>query len=105
MKTMLVPKKHDVCVECGKSLNPRTHKLSCKGFMRSPVCNTCGNSAFSPYRVYDEYGKVIEGCVDEIHTGHLVTPSESSFWHTRKEAIKIRRDSQKHLTQFREVRS
>jgi len=54
------------------------------------TCNTCGRQAWSPYRVYDERGKVLQGCVDEFHSGHLVTPSESSHWHNRKEAKKIR---------------
>lgn len=54
------------------------------------TCNTCGRAAGSPFRVYDEHGKVINGCVDEFHTGHLVTPSESSRWHARPEAKQIR---------------
>ncbi len=54
------------------------------------VCNTCGKTAGAPYRVYDVRGKVVQGCVDDFHTGHLVTPSESSFWHNRPAAKKIR---------------
>ena len=54
------------------------------------TCNTCGRSKSSPFRVYDSHGKCIEGCVDAIHTGHLVSPSESSFWHNRPEAKRIR---------------
>lgn len=53
-------------------------------------CNICGREASSPYRVYDKHGKVLNGCVAEFHTGHLVTPSESSFFHNRPEAKKIR---------------
>jgi len=57
-------------------------------------CHTCNNPASAPYRAYDNRGKVVEGCVDKFHTGRLVTPSESSFWHTRKAAFKIRKELQ-----------
>jgi hypothetical protein len=93
MKTILVPKKHEVCVECSKSLNPRTHKLSCKGFMRNPTCNTCTRSANDPYRVSDKAGNITEGCVDEFHTKHLVSTSASYRWHNRKESFEIRKAS------------
>jgi hypothetical protein len=53
-------------------------------------CNTCGRDASAPYRVYDARGKCTAGCVDDFHTGHLVTPSESSRWHNRPDAKKIR---------------
>lgn len=52
-------------------------------------CNTCGRPASAPFRRYAE-GKIVAGCVDDFHTGHLVTPSASSFWHNRPEAKKIR---------------
>jgi len=58
--------------------------------MSQTNCNTCCNPVDQPYRVYDERGKVLQGCVDACHTGELVTPSESSFWHNRPEAKKIR---------------
>lgn len=54
------------------------------------TCNTCTRKSFAPFREYDERGKVIAGCVDEFHTDHLIVPSESSVWHDRKEAKKIR---------------
>lgn len=54
------------------------------------TCPTCGNSIYSPFRIYDKHGKVVQGCVDESHTGHLVTPSESARFHNRPEAKKIR---------------
>ena len=52
-------------------------------------CNTCGRPALAPFRRYAE-GKIVAGCVDDFHTGHLVTPSASSFWHNRLEAKKMR---------------
>jgi len=55
------------------------------------MCPICGRAAGSPYRVYDDRGKVIQGCVSDFHTGHLVTPSESARFHARKEAVAIRR--------------
>jgi hypothetical protein len=53
-------------------------------------CNLCGRDVSSPYRVYNAFGKVISGCVDRSHTGMIVSPSESEFWHSRKEARDIR---------------
>jgi hypothetical protein len=61
------------------------------------VCTTCGRPAGSPYRVFDKHGKVLQGCIDDFHTGHLVTPSESSRWHNRPEAKKHRASIKKHL--------
>lgn len=54
------------------------------------TCPICTRSVYSPYRVYDEYGKVIQGCVDASHAEHLVM-GESSRWHHRKEAKQIRK--------------
>ena len=53
------------------------------------TCNSCCRSVYSPFRVY-EGSKIVSGCVDAAHDGHLVTPSESAFWHNRPEAKKIR---------------
>ena len=52
-------------------------------------CNTCAGPASAPFRRYAE-GKIVAGCVDDFHTGHLVTPSASSYWHNRPEAKKMR---------------
>lgn len=57
--------------------------------MYADVCPTCMRKAHSPFRVWNG-GKVVNGCVDEFHTGHLTSPSESSFWHNRPAAKKIR---------------
>lgn len=58
-------------------------------------CPTCTRSIYAPYRVYDERGKVLEGCVDECHSEHLTTPSESARWHNRTQAKAIRRAMRK----------
>lgn len=48
--------------------------------MTDTICNTCGNPDHRPYRVYDAWGTVKFGCVDDCHTGRLVTPSASASW-------------------------
>ena len=53
-------------------------------------CPLCGKAAGAPYRVYDAHGKVVNGCVGEFHSGHLVQTSESNRWHNRPEAKRIR---------------
>jgi hypothetical protein len=55
----------------------------------STSCPICGRGPSIPARTFDVRGKVLSGCVDEFHTGHL-TLGESSFWHHRPEARKIR---------------
>lgn len=64
---------------------------------RSQLCPTCVRKASNPFRVYDPRGKVTMGCIDEFHSGHLVTPSESSFWHNRPIAKKHRSSVKRHL--------
>jgi hypothetical protein len=62
--------------------NPR------KKARRNPEqCPTCGRAPGSPYRVTDARGRVVQGCVDPIHTGHLV--GESARWQSRAAARKI----------------
>lgn len=55
------------------------------------MCPICGRPANDPWRVHDGRGRVVEGCVGEAHTGHLVSPSESARWHNRPEARELRR--------------
>jgi hypothetical protein len=62
------------------------------------TCNTCCRPAHSPWRVYNENGKVVHGCIDEFHSGHLVTPSANSAWHNRPVAVKLRQQSKKFRT-------
>jgi hypothetical protein len=58
--------------------------------MEDVICLICGQPDHRPYRVYDARGKVLAGCVDDCHTGQLITPSESAHWHGRPDARKIR---------------
>lgn len=58
--------------------------------IHASTCPTCCRPAAAPFRVYDARGKVLSGCVDHFHTGHLVTPSESAMWHARPEAKRLR---------------
>lgn len=56
-------------------------------------CPICCREAHSPYRAFDKVtGRILAGCVDKFHTGHLVTPSASADWHNRKQAKVIRRN-------------
>lgn len=55
-------------------------------------CNTCTQPAGAPFRRYAANGTVLYGCIDDFHTGHLVTPSASSYWHNRPEAKKLRQE-------------
>jgi hypothetical protein len=61
----------------------------------SEHCNTCTRPVASPYRRYDQAHKIIEGCVDAAHTGHLY--GESLRWHMRPAAKEIRKRSTERL--------
>ena len=56
------------------------------------TCRLCCRNLSSPWRVYDERGHVMQGCVSPDHTGHLVPLSESLRWHNRPEAKKLRKE-------------
>lgn len=56
----------------------------------SDTCPVCCQKASAPFRVYDERGNVVHGCVDEFHTDHLVRISASNHWHHRPESKKLR---------------
>lgn len=62
------------------------------------VCPTCGKPAAAPFRRHDVEGRVVEGCVDAHHHGHLVTPSSSADWYYRPTAVEIRRTELRALT-------
>ena len=53
-------------------------------------CPICTRADHSPYRVYDERGHVIQGCVSAFHDGRLQQLSESARWHGRPVAKAIR---------------
>lgn len=52
-------------------------------------CPTCGQTRAAPYRRLVD-GKIVEGCIDASHTGHLVPISASSEWHDRPVARMMR---------------
>jgi len=58
-------------------------------------CSTCGRSAGAPYRRMVA-GKIVEGCVDEFHTGHL--HGSSLEWHTSRDGRTIRRRTAEDLS-------
>lgn len=60
-------------------------------------CTTCTRPVDAPYRVYDRSGKVVAGCIDGCHTGHLIPCSESNRWHNRKEAKAMRKAQAERL--------
>jgi len=60
-------------------------------------CNTCGRPASEPYRRYGNDGRIIEGCIDNFHAGHLVPCSASEHWHNRKEAKILRQTAKTRL--------
>jgi len=96
----LTERQHHRC--CGERITMAELTSGKHICSRADTCNTCTRGAASPFRVYDERGRVVEGCVDDFHTGHLVTPSESARWHNRSEAKAIRRSTAKF--QHRAVR-
>ena len=55
------------------------------------TCRTCTRPIASPYRVYDERGRIVQGCVSIDHDGQHVTPSESARWHARPDAKALQR--------------
>lgn len=68
-----------------------------RAYTPNAICNTCGRKANDPFRSHDQSGKIVHGCIDDIHTGHLVTPSASSAWHNRPAAKQHRAAVKKHL--------
>ena len=85
-------KRNDPAVKINAIRSAARAKL---GIQESGKCPTCCRDHFSPHRVYDTRGKVVEGCVDACHTGQLY--GESAFWHARPAAVSIRRETLKSL--------
>ena len=54
------------------------------------ICRTCVRPVSSPFRLYDERGRVLSGCVAVDHDGHLLSGSDSARWHARPVARKLR---------------
>ena len=55
------------------------------------TCTTCCRPVQTPYRRHDQGGKVVQGCVDSSHEGHVF--GESGRWHNRPEAKLIRKQT------------
>lgn len=61
-------------------------------------CPTCTRSKYDPFQRHDaQTGKILYGCIDDFHTGHLTPISGSNSWHNRPEAKKWRAAVKKHL--------
>lgn len=60
-------------------------------------CTTCARSAGDPYR-RRVGGKIVEGCIDDAHTGHLY--GESLRWHMRPEAKSYRASAKSRLREL-----
>ena len=60
------------------------------------TCTTCCRPVGAPFRRHDARGKVVEGCVDESHTGRLCGTSRE--WHTSDAARAIRRKTAERLS-------
>ena len=58
------------------------------------LCPICFAPSHSPFRMW-EGDKIIGGCVDDFHTGHLVVPSQSASFHNRTDAKTIRAENKK----------
>lgn len=65
---------------------------------RTIKCTTCGRDPGSPYRRSDQRGKIIEGCIDDAHTGHIY--GTSLRWHMRPAAKQLRKESKARLKEI-----
>lgn len=71
----------------------KTLAIRAKAGNPNTTCCVCGRAPGNPFRVFDARGKVTSGCIDATHTGQLVSPSESNYWHLRPEAKQVRRNA------------
>jgi len=53
-------------------------------------CTTCCRPADAPYRRWQD-DRIVEGCVDAVHTAHMFGISSSGSWHRRPVAQEMRR--------------
>lgn len=70
----------------------RTMAIRAKAGNDGSKCCLCGRKPSNPFRAYDRAGRIVAGCVDATHTGHLVPISECSRWHNRPVANELRRN-------------
>lgn len=62
------------------------------------TCPTCTRAAHSPFRDYNESGKIVYGCVDAFHGPALVgVASEPARRHGRAESVTLREATLKRL--------
>lgn len=60
--------------------------------MENTKCPICGKSVETPYRRVVS-GVIIEGCISKFHNAAFeCVVSNSSDWHNRKEAKKLRKE-------------
>ena len=52
-------------------------------------CRTCVHPVSNPYRRIVN-GTIVEGCVDDDHTGHLPEGTNTYGWHMQGQAVSIR---------------
>lgn len=80
-----------------KNTSAKILAIRAKAGNPNTTCPTCGKRPAAPFRVFSG-SRVLYGCVDAIHTGQLVYPSESNRWHHRKEAKELRQKELSSLT-------
>jgi hypothetical protein len=55
-------------------------------------CPSCCRAATAPYRRIVR-GKIVEGCIDAFHHGHLPATTNTAAWHNRQIARKLRAET------------
>ncbi len=65
--------------------------------MPNLTCNTCFRPLDKPFRIHDEGGKIVHGCVAADHTNYLISDSDDCKWHNRPQAAVIREAVRIHL--------
>ncbi len=66
--------------------------------MSEDRCNTCVRPVASPYRRKDASGKIVEGCIDPCHEGHIF--GDSLRWHMRPAAKALRKQTKDRLREM-----
>ncbi len=59
------------------------------------TCSTCSRPVDAPWRLRSFDGRLVEGCVDAAHDGHL--SGENAAWHNRPEARRLRANVTRRL--------
>ena len=87
-RTKRNPRKQSYAAEFDSMMG----RESFEGMMKPrETCNLCGGAAGSPgMKAYDARGRMIQGCVGEIHGEALTPATEYARWWSRPEANKLR---------------